>query len=827
MAKILVVEDETTAVQSIREFLECSEHTVVSHVESGWDAVQVATAIQPDLVLIDISIPGAIDGVSAATQISRQLNIPIVYLTATVENDALQRAIAVEPFGYLVKPFNSIELSTAITIALYRHRPWQDESEGDRVLAPSLDRHAAKGVSLSERQGVQVVAPVLVAASSLSAQAKTDQAKTDQAKTDQAKTESRLQAEREALLSVVSQQICQSLDLDYIFNLVVRKVCQLFRGDRGIIYRLQTDRGGSVIAESVVPGWSPMLGQPLMSSRLAVEPWLLPIMQGEPSIIDDFAAGESSVELKTSSPILSQPILSQFNVQAQLAIPLLQGEVVWGVLAVQQCETIRCWQSWEIDWLQRFAVQLTIAIQQSELCAQVQRLNAELERQVSERTTLFQQVLDFEALLKRITDKVRDSLDEYQIMQVAVEELGLGLQVECCSAALFNGDQTSASVTYEYTTSMPSACGKTLLLAEQPDVEVYYQLLRGESLQFCYTIANPLRPTKETHAILACPIVDDRGVLGDLWLFKPKHNYFSDIEQRLVAQVANQCAIALRQSRLFQAVQAQVSELKRLNHLKTDFLSTISHELRTPMSNIKMAIQMLEIALNPSDALNPEGVASRYFKILQTECQHEINLIDDLLNLSRLDAGTEPLILSTIDPSIWISHAVEPFLDRIRTQQQHLILDLPTNLPPLITDLSCLGRILAELMDNACKYTPSGEQILVSAKIFDKPKLPEIKSSKTPGEFKIHNSLMKPQNLKSLHISVSNSGSLIPPEELPHIFDTFYRIPTSDPWRHSGTGLGLALVKKLAAHLGVSIQVNSSDGQTTFTLTFFLRESSV
>jgi signal transduction histidine kinase len=176
---------------------------------------------------------------------------------------------------------------------------------------------------------------------------------------------------------------------------------------------------------------------------------------------------------------------------------------------------------------------------------------------------------------------------------------------------------------------------------------------------------------------------------------------------------------------------------------------------------------------------------------LQIECQREINLIDNLLNLSRLDANTAPLLLSSITPHIWIHHALEPFHERITAQGQILKLDLSQDLPTLITDLSCLGRILSELLDNACKYTPINETIGISAHLI----------------------------ANKLCLKVWNTGVTIPADELPRIFDKFYRIPSSDPWRYGGTGLGLALVKKLAAHLGATLEVESHAHQTTFTIT--------
>nr|WP_277874846.1 histidine kinase dimerization/phospho-acceptor domain-containing protein [Leptolyngbya sp. FACHB-16] len=116
---------------------------------------------------------------------------------------------------------------------------------------------------------------------------------------------------------------------------------------------------------------------------------------------------------------------------------------------------------------------------------------------------------------------------------------------------------------------------------------------------------NPIRPVAKRLTTLACPIINDHSVIGDLWLYKAGEQCFEELEIRLVQQVANQCAIAVRQARLYQAAQLQVEELGRLNQLKDDFLSTVSHELRTPISNIKMATHMLEFILKPLGLLDP------------------------------------------------------------------------------------------------------------------------------------------------------------------------------------------------------------------------------
>lgn len=447
------------------------------------------------------------------------------------------------------------------------------------------------------------------------------------------------------------------------------------------------------------------------------------------------------------------------------------------------------------------------ALRQSE--ERFQTLAANLDRQVQERTRQLQQALDFEAMLKRITDKVRDSLDESQILQTVVQELAQGLSVDYCDASLYNLSLTEATVCYEYAKDYPSFLGRVVTMAENADL--YAQLLRKESFQFCPRV---LHWRGYRAAILAIPISDDRCAIGDLCLFKQPQETFNEMEIRLVQQVANQCAIALRQARLYQASLAQVRELARLNRLKDDFLSTVSHELRTPVANIKMAAQMLDLmhVQQPASSTIPTAGSSiqpirkstsreppqdatpnpadRYIKILLDECEREIKLIDNILELQQLDAGVEPLDFRPIQLQHWIPHVVEPFERLAQQNQQVMRVAMEPNLPALVSDVEMLRRILSELLNNACKYTPPEEEIAIAVEC----------------------------DRSVVRIQVTNSGIEIPSSELSHVFEKFYRVPSTDPWKHSGTGLGLALVQKLTHHLGGTMQVSSGSGQTCFTL---------
>jgi len=604
------------------------------------------------------------------------------------------------------------------------------------------------------------------------------------------------QTEREHLMGAIAQRIRQSLNLEEILQTTVAEVRQFLETDRVVIYRFQENCSGVVVVESVNSEASPLLGTVIYDPGFAQAYVQLHNQGSVKARSDMYTAG-------LTHPYIE--LLAQYQVKANLVVPILQNEQtiqnpkskcqnhLWGLLVAHHCSSSREWQQFEIDLLKQLATQVAIAIQQSELYQQVQQLNADLERQVQERTRELQKALDFDAMLKRITDKVRDSLDESHILQTAVQELAIGLGLNSCDTVLYENDDKTSTIRYEYTTSSPSNQGCVVQIANFP--EGYHQLLQGQSSQFC-----AFHAARGWVAMLACPIFDDQGILGDLWLCNHREYAFNELEIRLVEQVANQCAIAIRQARLYQAVQAQVKELERLNRLKDDFLSTVSHELRTPVANMKMAMQMLAIALKQERALNTEmpnteaqqSKTARYLQILKNECERESTLINDILDLQRLNAKSQSLVLTAMQLQDWIPQVVEPFCERIRNQQQSLQVNISTDLPALVSDPSSLERIVAELLNNACKYTPPGEEITVTA---------FAKAGK-------------------MQICVSNSGVEIAASELNRIFDKFYRIPSGDPWKRGGTGLGLALVKQLTEYLGGTIWVESASGETCFKVEF-------
>jgi signal transduction histidine kinase len=227
----------------------------------------------------------------------------------------------------------------------------------------------------------------------------------------------------------------------------------------------------------------------------------------------------------------------------------------------------------------------------------------------------------------------------------------------------------------------------------------------------------------------------------------------------------------------------QVADLEQLNRLKDHFLAAVSHELRTPLTKIRLALELLgRTPLNEKQR--------QYRDIALQECEVEIHLIDRLLALQGLQGKEWGSAVAAIDlPSFWQS-----LLESARqcAQAHSLTLQVGDLHPPasgFYSHPQLLDQVLKELLRNACKFTQPGGTICL-----------EIQSIPGGVEFRVGNSAQ------------------IEPEHLPHIFECFYRVPTTDPWVQPGSGLGLALVKQWVEYLRGHIQVTSQKGWTWFVL---------
>lgn len=231
-----------------------------------------------------------------------------------------------------------------------------------------------------------------------------------------------------------------------------------------------------------------------------------------------------------------------------------------------------------------------------------------------------------------------------------------------------------------------------------------------------------------------------------------------------------------------------VTRFSELDRMKTQFVSDVSHELRTPLTNLSL---FLDLLVNEED----ERKRSRFQATLRRETNRLTELIEDLLTISRLESNRINFSIKEIDVCQLIQDIVDDRSYMANRRDLRLLFTRPLNLPNALADQALLTQVLSNILTNALIYTPSGGQIKMRA-FFDQ----------TDG---------KPW----IKISVSDNGFGIDPEELPTIFERFYRGSASRKTGSPGTGLGLAISAEIMERMGGKITVTSQVGAgSTFTL---------
>src|SRR5215469_4726209 len=159
-SRILIVEDDRVVARDIQQQLSKIGHTVVGITPRGEDVVPLAIQWQPNLVLMDIRLEGGTDGIDAAQQLRERCGIPVIYLTAYADDQTLRRAGITEPFGYLLKPFESSQLRTAIEMALYKYAAERKLRESERRYAVTLSSIGDAVIATDEKLLVTFMNPV-------------------------------------------------------------------------------------------------------------------------------------------------------------------------------------------------------------------------------------------------------------------------------------------------------------------------------------------------------------------------------------------------------------------------------------------------------------------------------------------------------------------------------------------------------------------------------------------------------------------------------------------------------------------------------------------
>jgi two-component system phosphate regulon sensor histidine kinase PhoR len=232
----------------------------------------------------------------------------------------------------------------------------------------------------------------------------------------------------------------------------------------------------------------------------------------------------------------------------------------------------------------------------------------------------------------------------------------------------------------------------------------------------------------------------------------------------------------------FWLVIEDLSELRRLQRIRAEFIDNLSHELRTPLTNVRLLTETLARDLDRTDL--PPRVRDGILKI-DVESGHLVQMVNELLDLSRIEQGSAPLHLDVVD----IGEVIRSSVDRLRLfadrQDVHLETDVPLDLPIVRGDDERLGQMLVNLLHNAVKFSPSGGTVTVRA-------------AATDGE---------------IVVSVADRGVGIPAADVGRVFERFYKVDKARVRGKGGTGLGLAIVRHIAESHGGRAWVESVEGE--------------
>ncbi|WP_421656070.1 ATP-binding protein [Leptothermofonsia sp. ETS-13] len=223
--------------------------------------------------------------------------------------------------------------------------------------------------------------------------------------------------------------------------------------------------------------------------------------------------------------------------------------------------------------------------------------------------------------------------------------------------------------------------------------------------------------------------------------------------------------------------EAAEAESQRVNE---NFVRNLVHGLRAPLNNLQMALQMMRLAPSPE-------LQQRYYELAISECDREVEFINNFLDLIRIQSGSYELKLEPIDLNSWLPKLLQPFELRVQRQEQRLTLQIAPNFLRLTSDPFLLRRILEELVVNACKYTNPGGEI----------------------QFQVQ------QEQAGVELAVRNT-QVIPQDKLPYLFDQFYRYQVEENRDPGGSGLGLSVVREIVHALQGQISVTSQNGWTSF-----------
>jgi len=469
-----------------------------------------------------------------------------------------------------------------------------------------------------------------------------------------------------------------------------------------------------------------------------------------------------------------------------LAVPMLLESKPIGVVVVTGGEAAAFSQR-QIELLQTFADQAVIAIENARLLSELQARTGELTRSVKELQALgevsqaLSSTLDLETVLNTIVSRAN---------QLAGTDGGSVYEYDERSEAFHlraTDNLDEEVVVLARRTPVPrreGVLGRMAVTREPvqiPDI--------GEESEYHSPLRDVLLRTG-TRALLAIPLLREGHLIGGLTVNKKTPGEFSPQVIDLLKTFAAQSALAIQNARLFREIEDKGRQLEAADRHKSEFLANMSHELRTPLNAIIGYSEMLQ---EDAADLGAEQFTDD-LKRINAAGKHLLELINAVLDLSKIEAGKMELYLETFDVVALVRDIAAVIQPLAGKNANRLEVRCPDEAGTMHADLTKVRQALFNLLSNACKFTDRGTISLVVTR-----------EAVGDQDWMVFN--------------VSDTGIGMTPEQLARLFEAFSQADAATTRKYGGTGLGLALSRRLCRMMGGDVTAESASGRgSTFTI---------
>jgi signal transduction histidine kinase len=464
-----------------------------------------------------------------------------------------------------------------------------------------------------------------------------------------------------------------------------------------------------------------------------------------------------------------------------LNVPMLKDNEVVGTIAIYRQE-VRPFSDKQVELLTNFARQAVIAIENARLLDELRARTSDLARSVEELRALGQ-----------VSQAVNSTLDLATVLSTIVSRAVQLSGTEAGTIYEFDDQQKELILRSSYGMSegLIQAIRDQHLGVGEPIMN--RAVVSREPEQIEDLLANPPTPAQEIiaragfRALLVVPLLRREHVVGVLVVRRKQPGVFPQSTVDLLKTFAAQSVLAIQNAHLFTEIDEKSRQLEIASQHKSQFLANMSHELRTPLNAILGYTELILDSIYGEPSEKMREVLER----LQTNGKHLLGLINDVLDLSKIEAGQLTLDIadySLTDVVHTVITAIEPLASR---KQLALTAEVASNLPPGRGDGRRLAQVLLNLVGNAIKFTDKGEVA--------------IKATTSAGSFTV---------------AVCDTGPGIAPLDQGKIFEEFQQADNSATKRKGGTGLGLSIAKRIIEMHGGRIWVESEVGKgSTFAFT--------